>query len=106
MTSTPNVRILVLDAGPLLSLNPLRGMAERYITVPQVIAELKDPRAREHLERLELSSGIKLEILDPDVASLAKGMALDMICGMIFTIFQLLPSPRRLETIAYFRLPI
>jgi RNA-binding protein NOB1 len=75
MTATPNVRTLVLDAGPLLSLNPLRGLAERYVTVPQVIAELKDARVREHLERLELSSGVKLEVLDPDVASLAKGMA-------------------------------
>ncbi|CAE6524653.1 unnamed protein product [Rhizoctonia solani] len=71
-TSTPNVGTLVLDAGPLLSLTPLRGLASRYVTVPQVIAELKDPRAREYLERLELSSGVKLEVLDPDVASLAK----------------------------------
>ncbi|CAE7185107.1 unnamed protein product [Rhizoctonia solani] len=71
-TLTPNVDTLVLDAGPLLSLIPLRGLASRYVTVPQVIAELKDPRAREHLERLELTFGIKLEVLDPDVASLAK----------------------------------
>ncbi|CAE6510865.1 unnamed protein product [Rhizoctonia solani] len=71
-TLTPNVGTLVLDAGPLLSLTPLRGLASRYVTVPQVIAELKDPRAREHLERLELTSGIKLEVLDPDVSSLAK----------------------------------
>lgn len=101
MTTSPNVRILVLDAGPLLSLNPLRGMAERYVTVPQVIAELKDPRAREHLERLELSSGIKLEVLDPDAASLAKGMVLDIAYSMMFIILQLLLSPRRPETTVY-----
>ncbi|KAG9087010.1 Nin1 binding protein [Ceratobasidium sp. 370] len=70
--ASPSVRTLVLDAGPLLSLHPLRGLAERYVTVPQVIAELKDSRVREHLERLELSSEVKLEVLDPDVASLAK----------------------------------
>ncbi|KAG9087902.1 Nin1 binding protein, partial [Ceratobasidium sp. UAMH 11750] len=70
--SSSGVLTLVLDAGPLLSLRPLRGLAERYVTVPQVIAELKDSRVREHLERLELSSGVKLEVLDPDVASLAK----------------------------------
>jgi RNA-binding protein NOB1 len=75
MAATPNVRTLVLDAGPLLSLSPLRSLAERYVTAPQVIAELKDVRVREHLERLELSSGVKLEVLDPDVASLAKGMS-------------------------------
>lgn len=79
--SKPNVGTLVLDAGPLLSLNPLRGLAERYVTVPQVIAELKDPRAREHLERLELTTGIKLEVLDPDVASLAKVTAFSKKTG-------------------------
>ncbi|KAG8739231.1 Nin1 binding protein [Ceratobasidium sp. 414] len=77
--ASPNVRTLVLDAGPLLSLHPLRGLAERYVTVPQVIAELKDSRVREHLERLELSSGVKLEVLDPDIASLAKGTAVDLV---------------------------
>ncbi|KAG8732777.1 Nin1 binding protein [Ceratobasidium sp. 423] len=80
-TSTPNVGTLVLDAGPLLSLTPLRGLASRYVTVPQVIAELKDPRAREHLERLELTSGIKLEVLDPDVTSLAKATAFSKKTG-------------------------
>ncbi|KAG8679986.1 Nin1 binding protein, partial [Ceratobasidium sp. 395] len=70
--SNLKLQTLVLDAGPLLSLNPLRGLAERYVTVPQVISELKDSRVREHLERLELSFGVKLEVLDPDAASLAK----------------------------------
>ncbi|KAB5594161.1 20S-pre-rRNA D-site endonuclease nob1 [Ceratobasidium theobromae] len=81
MTAKPNVRTLVLDAGPLLSLSPLRGLAERYVTVPQVVAELKDPRVRDHLERLELTGGIKLEVLDPDVASLAKVTALSKKTG-------------------------
>ncbi|QRV73279.1 20S-pre-rRNA D-site endonuclease NOB1 [Ceratobasidium sp. AG-Ba] len=70
--ASPYVRTLVLDAGPLLSLQPLRGLAERYVTVPQVMAELKDARVREHLERLELSSGVKLEVIEPDITSLAK----------------------------------
>ncbi|KAH7343192.1 Nin one binding Zn-ribbon like-domain-containing protein [Rhizoctonia solani] len=80
-TATPNVGTLVLDAGPLLSLTPLRGLASRYVTVPQVIAELKDPRAREHIERLELTSGIKLEVLEPDVTSLAKVTAFSKKTG-------------------------
>ncbi|KAG8702314.1 Nin1 binding protein, partial [Ceratobasidium sp. 394] len=79
--SSSGVLTLVLDAGPLLSLHPLRGLAERYVTVPQVIAELKDSRVREHLERLELSSGVKLEVLDPDVASLAKVTAFSKRTG-------------------------
>jgi hypothetical protein len=71
--STPNVKVLVLDAGPLLSLTPLRGLSERYVTVPHVIAELKDKRAREYFERLAITSGMNVEILSPDVLSLAKG---------------------------------
>ncbi|KAJ1309265.1 hypothetical protein OPQ81_004928 [Rhizoctonia solani] len=80
-TPVPNVGTLILDAGPLLSLTPLRGLASKYVTVPQVIAEIKDPRAREYLERLELTSGIKLEVLDPDVASLAKVTAFSKKTG-------------------------
>ncbi|KAJ7129402.1 Nin one binding Zn-ribbon like-domain-containing protein [Mycena epipterygia] len=69
--STPRCKNLVLDAGPLLSLSPLRGLAEKYLTVPQVLAELKDKRAREHFERLGLNSGVKIEVAAPDAASLA-----------------------------------
>ncbi|KAF7352546.1 20S-pre-rRNA D-site endonuclease NOB1 [Mycena venus] len=74
-TSTPRCKNLVLDAGPLLSLSPLRGLAETYLTVPQVLAELKDKRAREHFERLGLSAGVKVEVAAPDAASLAAVIA-------------------------------
>ncbi|KAF8969436.1 hypothetical protein BDZ97DRAFT_1902544 [Flammula alnicola] len=67
----PRCKRLVLDAGPLLSLSPLRGIAQTYLTVPQVLAELKDDRAREHFERLGLLSGVKVEVRSPDAASLA-----------------------------------
>ncbi|KDR83968.1 hypothetical protein GALMADRAFT_236518 [Galerina marginata CBS 339.88] len=67
----PRCKKLVLDAGPLLSLSPLRGLADTYLTVPQVLAELKDNRAREHFERLGLLSGVKVEVRSPDAASLA-----------------------------------
>jgi RNA-binding protein NOB1 len=70
----PPCKNLVLDAGPLLSLSPLRGLAETYLTVPQVLAELKDRRAREHFERLGLISGVKIGIKSPDSASLAHGV--------------------------------
>jgi len=69
----PKCKNLVLDAGPLLSLSPLRGLASTYFTVPQILAELKDNRAREHFERLGLLSGVKVEIRSPDAASLAHG---------------------------------
>ena len=69
----PRCRKLVLDSGPLLSLSPLRGLAETYLTVPQVLAELKDSRAREHFERLGLLSGVDVKVQSPDAASLAHG---------------------------------
>ena len=69
----PKCKHLVLDAGPLLSFTPLRGLAESYYTVPQVLAELRDKRAREHLERLGLLSGVNILIKSPDAASLSHG---------------------------------
>ncbi|KAG9317376.1 Nin one binding Zn-ribbon like-domain-containing protein [Chiua virens] len=63
---------LVLDSGPLLSLSPLRGLADNYFTVPQVLDELKDKRAREHFEQLGLSTGVRVTIRNPDPTSLAQ----------------------------------
>lgn len=85
-TQLPQCKNLVLDAGPLLSLSPLRGLAETYYTVPQVLAELKDRRAREHFERLGLTSGVKVEIKSPDAASLATGALLGEIAFYIMLI--------------------
>ncbi|KAG6842037.1 hypothetical protein C0991_003563 [Blastosporella zonata] len=69
--TAPRCKNLVLDAGPLLSLSPLRGLAETYITVPQVLTELKDKRARDHFEQLGLLSGVNVKVQSPDAASLA-----------------------------------
>jgi RNA-binding protein NOB1 len=72
---------LVLDAGPLLSLSPLRGLADKYYTVPQVLAELKDKRAQEHFERLGLQA---------DAASLAHGAGtLPSLIGLSDLVFHL-----------------
>lgn len=72
-SSSPRCKNLVLDAGPLLSLSPLRGLAETYLTVPQVLDELKDKRAREHFESLGLIAGVRIEVREADKASLAHG---------------------------------
>jgi len=69
----PNCIDLVLDAGPLLSQTPLRGIATTYYTVPQVISELRDQKAREHVERLALVAGINIQTRIPDSASMLKG---------------------------------
>jgi len=47
---------------------------QTFFTVPQVLAELKDNRAREHFEKLGLLSGVKIEVRSPDAASLSHGM--------------------------------
>lgn len=70
---------LVLDAGPLLSLSPLRGLAATYLTVPQVLEELRDKRAREHFEQLGLSAGVKIEVRSPNPTSLSHGMLSSLI---------------------------
>ncbi|KAI0089072.1 Nin one binding Zn-ribbon like-domain-containing protein [Irpex rosettiformis] len=67
----PACKHLILDAGPLLSLSPLRGLAETFYTVPQVLDELKDKRAREHFEKLGLSAGVRVQVQSPDAQSLA-----------------------------------
>ncbi|KAI1796189.1 Nin one binding Zn-ribbon like-domain-containing protein [Ganoderma leucocontextum] len=67
----PACKHLVLDAGPLLSLSPLRGLAETFYTVPQVLDELKDKNAREHFERLGLSAGVSIAVKAPMTTSVA-----------------------------------
>ena len=72
--SNPRCKNLVLDAGPLLSLSPLRGLAVTYLTVPQVLDELRDKRAREHFERLGLSIGVNIQVRSPTALSLSHGI--------------------------------
>lgn len=57
----PTIQHLILDAGPLLSLAPLRHLATQFHTTPGVLAELRDPKVREHWERLKLAIDVKVE---------------------------------------------
>ncbi|KAG8809514.1 Nin1 binding protein [Serendipita sp. 399] len=68
----PKVESLVLDAGPLLSLSPLKGISKAYFTVPQVLGELKDDKSRAHFQNLGLLAGVKVETRIPDAAALAQ----------------------------------
>lgn len=72
-TNKPRIDTLVLDSNPLLTQQPLRGLARRFVTAPNVIAELKDPKAREHWERLRLMQGVEVLLRQPGAAALAKG---------------------------------
>lgn len=69
--STSNIQHLILDAGPLLSLTPLRDLAGALHTTPQVLAELRDPRAREHWERMKLQ-GVDIRVEQPSADAMAK----------------------------------
>lgn len=69
------VKNLILDAGPLLSLLPLRGTAQKFYTVPLVLNELRDKRAREHWERLKLVEGTEVVVREPGALALSKVIA-------------------------------
>lgn len=71
-TVTP-IKTLVLDAGPLLSLTPLRNLATRYLTTPAVLAELRDVNARDHWERLKLLADVDVQVREPDALSMTRG---------------------------------
>jgi len=66
--SGSNTQHLILDAGPLVSLTPLRHLAHAFHTTPMVVAELRDPKSREHWQRLGLMGvDVKVEMPKPEV---------------------------------------
>jgi hypothetical protein len=50
-------------------------MAERFVAPPQVIAELRDEKARQYWDRIQagLIEGVEIEVKAPDAISLSKG---------------------------------
>ncbi|WWD06274.1 hypothetical protein V865_004363 [Kwoniella europaea PYCC6329] len=69
-SSNTTIQHLILDAGPLLSLTPLRHLAGSFHTTPMVLAELRDPKAREHWERLGLT-GVEVTVENPSSEAMA-----------------------------------
>lgn len=70
----PRIKALILDAGPLLSQAPLRGLANKYYIPPQVLTELKDKRARDHLEFLRMSGQVDLAVREAGPEAMTKGV--------------------------------
>ncbi|WVF66610.1 hypothetical protein IAT40_001350 [Kwoniella sp. CBS 6097] len=70
-SSSTIIQHLILDAGPLLSLTPLRHLASSFHTTPMVFAELRDPKAREHWERLGLA-GVDVSVEAPTAEAMAR----------------------------------
>ncbi|WVW81333.1 hypothetical protein I302_103324 [Kwoniella bestiolae CBS 10118] len=69
-SKSTTIQHLILDAGPLLSLTPLRHLAGSFHTTPMVLAELRDPKAREHWERLGLT-GVEVTVEHPSSEAMA-----------------------------------
>jgi RNA-binding protein NOB1 len=67
----PKIEELVLDAGPLLTQQKLRGLAKKYYITSNVVAELRDKRARDHFDwlRSEAGGALDIEICDPSPES-------------------------------------
>lgn len=65
-TLEPRIESLVLDAGPLVTQSPLRGLAKKYYIPPSVVEEMKDKRARDHLVWLQSeAASCEIEIIQP-----------------------------------------
>lgn len=71
-STQPRINHLVLDAGPLLSLTPLRHLASHFYTTPAVLQELRDPKAREYYQNLGLS-GVDVKVVQPGGEAMARG---------------------------------
>ena len=71
-STQPRIKHLILDAGPLLSLTPLRHLASHFYTTPAVLQELRDPKAREYYQNLGLS-GVDVQVVQPGGEAMARG---------------------------------
>ncbi|CAO3665886.1 unnamed protein product [Umbelopsis vinacea] len=52
---------LVIDSAPLLKGTPLRHLAQRFCTIPEVVGEIRDKQSREYIKNLPF----ELELITP-----------------------------------------
>ncbi|KAM3578991.1 20S-pre-rRNA D-site endonuclease nob1 [Umbelopsis sp. WA50703] len=57
---------LVIDSAPLLKGTPLRHLAERFCTIPEVVSEIRDKQSREYIKKLPF----ELELITPSEESI------------------------------------
>lgn len=60
----------VIDANAIMSGVPLGGLAERLVTIPEVLEEVRDVKTRERLAAMH----VVLETLQPTDEAVAAGM--------------------------------
>eukprot|EP01138_Halocafeteria_seosinensis_P011784 gb/GECG01012042.1/.p1 GENE.gb/GECG01012042.1/~~gb/GECG01012042.1/.p1 ORF type:complete len:450 (+),score=67.45 gb/GECG01012042.1/:1-1350(+) len=66
MEGPRRIETLVIDSGALIAGNNLANKATRYVTVPDVLSEIRDKKARDYLESLPF----ELEVRDPSEESM------------------------------------
>lgn len=62
-------RVAVVDANAIISGLHLEGLAQKFVTIPEVIAEIRDKQARQFLSMLPYT----LYTLDPTEESTKQG---------------------------------
>jgi hypothetical protein len=65
---------LVIDSAPLLKGTPLRHLAERFCTIPEVVSEIRDKQSREYIKKLPF----ELELITPSEESIKAGKSMQM----------------------------
>lgn len=75
------VEALVLDAAPLLTQADIPRVAHKCYIPPTVLAELRDVRAREFLERLRMTGQIDLEVREPGAEAMRSVVHFSKLTG-------------------------
>ena len=75
------VEALVLDAAPLLTQADIPRVAHKCFIPPTVLAELRDVRAREFLERLRMTGQIDLEVREPGAEAMHRVVHFSKLTG-------------------------
>lgn len=60
---------LVVDSAPLLKGTPLRHVAQRFCTIPEVVGEIRDKHSREYVRNLPF----ELELITPTDEAIKAG---------------------------------
>lgn len=76
---SPTERVAILDANALIAAGGgLRtyttSLADRAVTIKEVLAEVRDPVSRAALATATSAGGLAIGVMEPSAASLAEGM--------------------------------
>ena len=80
--STPHYYAMVVDSGPVIKqdVRNLMGKADTYVTTPSVIREIRDSRARDHLENYVMPL-LDLQVREPSDKGVQEAIAFSKQTG-------------------------